>query len=68
MKVRVGWETRQDELLQGSKTVSEFERDVDTVEEAFSFGYTVAKIHAALFAGLAAANAEDDGQQENTNE
>jgi hypothetical protein len=60
MRVKISFETRQDEVMQGTKTTSEFERDVESEEEAFAFGYTVAHIHANVFAGIAAANAEPE--------
>jgi hypothetical protein len=52
MRVRISFETRQDEVMQDSTTASDFERDVETVEEAWAFGYSVAQIHGSLFAGL----------------
>jgi hypothetical protein len=55
MRVRISFETRQDEVMQGNKTTSEFEREVATEEEAYNFGYSVVLFHGHLFAGFNAA-------------
>jgi hypothetical protein len=48
--------------MQGTKTTSEFDREVENEEEAYDFGLSVASFHVAVFEGLRAANEEAKGE------